>query len=152
MRAGWILYIVGASPFLAVLGMIGLAPDVDLAQEAPQPDRIKVTSFRTAKLCETLLRRHENLFMSIRLMRGGARESVAMDRDGNLKPEWKRVLASFPDSFVFGSESMHGTSQSSRYDHEFILYQKLLAQLPPPVARRIASANARSIYRPGPQE
>ena len=106
----------------------------------------EATPFRTAELCAKLLRRHENLFMSIRLMKGAARPSVAMNDNGRLKSEWKHLFTTFPDRFVFGSESMYGSPISSRFDNQFVLYQKLLAQLPPDVARKIASENALSIY------
>ena len=108
--------------------------------------------FRTPKLCRTLLRRHDNLFMSIRLTRGSdTKPSAAMDGNGNLKEHWRQLFADFPDRFVFGSESMYGSAQSSRFEDEFVLYQKLLAQLPPSVARKIASSNARAIYPLRPQ-
>ena len=106
----------------------------------------EATPFRTAELCADLLQRHNNLYMSIRLMRGAPKPSAAMDSNGRLKNEWKRLFTRFPDRFVFGSESMYGSSMSSMFDHQFVLYQKLLAQLPPTVARKIASENARSIY------
>lgn len=112
----------------------------------------EVAPFRTPKLCTTLLQRHENLYMSIRMVHGGPKPSIALDKNGTLKPEWKRVFTTFPDRFVFGGESMYGSSQSKRYDAEFVLYQKLLAQLPAPIARQIASENARAIYRLGPTE
>ena len=108
--------------------------------------------FRTPKLCRTLLRRHNNLFMSIRLTRGSDKKpSAAMDGNGNLKEHWRQLFADFPDRFVFGSESMYGSAQSSRFEDEFILYQKLLAQLPPSAAKKIAASNARAIYPLRPQ-
>jgi len=106
--------------------------------------------FRTPRLCMTLLQRHENLFMSIRLTRGSQKKpSAAMDGDGNLKEGWRRLFMAFPDRFVLGGESVYGSSQSHRFENEFVLYQNLLAQLPPSVARKIASSNARAIYRLG---
>ncbi|MBT8437063.1 MAG: amidohydrolase family protein [Gammaproteobacteria bacterium] len=106
----------------------------------------EVTPFRTAQLCADLLQRHKNLYMSIRLMKGAPKPSAAMDTRGHLKKEWKQLFARFPDRFVFGSESMYGSSMSSMFDHQFVLYQKLLAQLSPTVARKIASENALIIY------
>ena len=106
----------------------------------------EVTSFRTAQLCADLLQRHNNLYMSIRLTRGAPRPSAAMDTNGQLKNEWKQLFTRFPDRFVFGSESMYGSTMSSSFDHQFVLYQKLLAQLPSTVAVKIASENAMSIY------
>ncbi|UCH40127.1 MAG: amidohydrolase family protein [Gammaproteobacteria bacterium] len=107
---------------------------------------LEVTSFRTARLCADLLQRHNNLYMSIRLTRGAPKPSAAMDTSGQLKNEWKQLFTRFPDRFVLGSESMYGSSMSSLFDHQFVLYQKLLAQLPPAVARKIASENALAIY------
>lgn len=112
----------------------------------------EATRFRTAKLCATLLRRHKNLFMSIRLTKGAPKPSAAMNGSGQLKNEWKQLLTTFPDRFVFGSESMYGSSMSFMFDHQFILYQKLLAQLPPTVARKIASENALAIYPLGERQ
>lgn len=105
--------------------------------------------FRTAQLCETLLRGHDNLYMSIRLSRTGGKPSAAMDGNGHLKADWLHLFIAFPGRFVFGSESMYGSAQSRRFDKEFVLYQNLLAALPPPVARKIASSNARAIYQLG---
>lgn len=107
---------------------------------------LEATPFRTAQLCANLLRRHENLFMSIRLMRGAPKPSAAMDQNGRLKDEWKQLFTTFPNRFVFGSESMYGSSMSAMFDNQFVLYQKLLSQLPPNVARKIASENALKIY------
>ncbi len=107
---------------------------------------LEITPFRTAQLCADLLQRHNNLYMSIRLTRGSPKPSAAMDTSGQLKNEWKQLFTRFPDRFVFGSESMYGSSMSSMFDYQFVLYQKLLAQLPPTVARKIASENALIIY------
>ena len=109
--------------------------------------------FRTPTLCRTLLQQHENLFMSIRLTKGITKKpSAAMDSDGNLKEEWRQLFIAFPDRFVFGSESVYGSVQSRRFNDEFVLYQNLLARLPPSVAHKIASANAKAIYRLGPKK
>ncbi|MCG6875616.1 MAG: amidohydrolase family protein [Betaproteobacteria bacterium] len=104
------------------------------------------TPYRTARLCADLLGRHDNLFMSIRLPRGSPMPSSAMDSGGRLKDEFKRLFTEFPERFVFGSESMYGSRVSRLYANEFVMYQSLLAQLPPEVARNIASENARRIY------
>jgi predicted TIM-barrel fold metal-dependent hydrolase len=69
-----------------------------------------------------------------------------MDTSGQLKNEWKQLFTRFPDRFVFGSESMYGSTMSSKFNHQFALYQKLLAQLPSTVAVKIASENALTIY------
>ena len=106
----------------------------------------EVTPFRTAQLCADLLQRYNNLYMSIRLTRGAPRPSAAMDTSGQLKNEWKQLFTRFPDRFVFGSESMYGSTMSSKFNHQFALYQKLLAQLPSTVAVKIASENALTIY------
>jgi predicted TIM-barrel fold metal-dependent hydrolase len=84
--------------------------------------------------------------MSIRLPRGSPMPSSAMDSGGRLKDEFKRLFTEFPERFVFGSESMYGSRVSRLYANEFVMYQSLLAQLPPEVARNIASENARRIY------
>jgi predicted TIM-barrel fold metal-dependent hydrolase len=102
--------------------------------------------FRSAELNANLLRRHSNLYMSIRLMRGAPKPSAAMDGSGRLKSEWRQLFVEFSDRFVLGSESMYGSSMSGMFDTEFMLFQRLLGELPPTVARKIASENARRIY------
>ena len=102
--------------------------------------------FRTAELNADLLRRHANLFMSIRLMRGAPKPSAAMDENGQLKSEWRQLFVEFSDRFVLGSESMYGSTLSGMFDTQFMLYQRLLSELPATVARKIASENARLIY------
>jgi predicted TIM-barrel fold metal-dependent hydrolase len=92
----------------------------------------EVTPFRTAQLCADLLQRHNNLYMSIRLTRGAPRPSAAMDTSGQLKNEWKQLFTRFPDRFVFGSESMYGSTMSrencigERTDHLSIDYEPVV--------------------------
>lgn len=104
------------------------------------------TPFRTAELNRSMLSRHPNLYMSIRLMRGASKPSAAMDTHHVLKDEWRDLFIDFSDRFVLGSESMYGSPMSSRFDTEFILFERLLSDLPPAAARKIASENAERIY------
>lgn len=104
---------------------------------------------RTPALCRELLARHPNLYMSLR---GGGRTvphpSFALDEQGRLKPAWVKLIADFPDRFVLGSDRFH-TADAPRTP---VLAQalpnlrRLVDQLPPPLARRVAIDNVERLY------
>lgn len=105
---------------------------------------------RTPTIQQGLLERHPNLFMSLRLGRGGPPPFMALDEALRLKPIWRALLEAFPDRFVIGSDYFHGMAGGgSRGPDEQSLgnIRALLTQLPPELAQRIANGNARTIYR-----
>lgn len=104
---------------------------------------------RTPALCRELLARHPNLYMSLR---GGGRAvphpSFALDEDGRLKPAWIRLIADFPDRFVLGSDRFHTASapRTPVLAQTLPNLRRLVDQLPPALARRVAVDNVERLY------
>jgi len=107
---------------------------------------------RSLELCRRLLQDHPNLYMSFRVQRGLPHPSYALAPDGTLKPMWRQLILQFPDRFVFGSDSFYTDDPRTRRggDIEGVEnFRRLLAQLPPDVAAKLANGNAAQIYRLG---
>ena len=101
-----------------------------------------LTGERTVPLMRSLLERHPNLYMSVKLDESGSRQTSPFGPNDGLKPEWLMMLRDFPDRFVIGSDQFfdEGTERLT-------LARKFVDALPPGVARVVASENARRIYR-----
>jgi len=101
-----------------------------------------LTGERTVLLMRSLLEKNPNLYMSVKLDKSGFRGTSPFGLDDRLKPGWIRMLLDFPDRFVIGSDQFfdEGTERLS-------LARKFVDELPPEVARVVASENARRIYR-----
>jgi predicted TIM-barrel fold metal-dependent hydrolase len=101
-----------------------------------------LTGERTVPLMRSLLQKHPNLYMSVKLDESGSRRTSPFGPDNTLKPGWLMMLRDFPDRFVIGSDQFfdEGTERLA-------LARKFVDALPPQVARVVASENARRIYR-----
>jgi predicted TIM-barrel fold metal-dependent hydrolase len=101
-----------------------------------------LTGERTVPLMRSLLEKHPNLYMGIKLDESGVRLTFPFASDGGLKPGWLKMLRDFRDRFVIGSDQFfdEGTERIS-------LARKFVDALPPEVARAVATENARRIYR-----
>lgn len=104
---------------------------------------------RTPAILRELLQRHPNLFMSLRVGRGGPHPSFVMEENKKLKPEWRQLLVDFADRFMIGSDSFFPATPGSRRTPEEALEfsRALLEQLPEATGRAIASGNAMRLYR-----
>lgn len=98
---------------------------------------------RSPELMRGLLRRHPNLFMSIKLDHKGPRRNSPLDTDNVLRPEWLAFFREFPDRFIFGSDQFHDDAQPRRLRQSRLLLDQLPAELAPAFARD----NARRLYR-----
>jgi predicted TIM-barrel fold metal-dependent hydrolase len=90
----------------------------------------------------SLLNRHPNLYMGIKLDESGSRQTFPFGSDGGLKPGWLMMLRDFRDRFVIGSDQF--------FDEEterLSLARKFVDALPPEVVHAVATENARRIYR-----
>jgi hypothetical protein len=103
-----------------------------------------LTGERTVALMRTLLGRHSNLFMSIKVDRTGAQRSSPFARDGTLREDWVALMQDFPDRFIIGSDQFHD-EETTRLE----LARQLIDALPPAIASRVARENALAIYRLG---
>ena len=101
-----------------------------------------LTGERTVPLMRSLLEKHPNLYMSVKLDESGSLRTSPFGPDDGLKPVWLMMLRDFPDRFVIGSDQFfdEGTERLT-------LARKFVDALPPEVARVVASENARRIYR-----
>lgn len=96
-----------------------------------------------------MLQSFPKLHMSFRLNRGAPRPGAALESDGRLKPQWLALISEFPDRFMLGSDAFYGPGGSERGATEegMLNLQRLIAQLPPDVARQVARDNAIRVYR-----
>jgi predicted TIM-barrel fold metal-dependent hydrolase len=104
-----------------------------------------LTGERTIPLMRGLLERHPNLAMSIKCDHSGARATAPFFPDEPaVRPGWVAMLSAFPDRFLIGSDQFAG-EDTERME----CARALIEALPPELARRVASENARRIYRLG---
>jgi predicted TIM-barrel fold metal-dependent hydrolase len=103
---------------------------------------------RTPAVQRELLARHPNLYMSLRLARGGPAPVFALDETLKLKPAWLALLRDFPDRFVLGSDLMQTAAgvQNGPDAGSLRHFRLFLEQLPPPLAEGISHRNAERIY------
>lgn len=110
----------------------------------------------TADLTREMLRKHPNLYMSLRLNigRGGHKQNNPLAEDG-LKPHWQSIFAEFPDRFVIGGDQFFTPLGSKSFVAKFakaagIIRKRtniFLSRLPPDIARKIGYENAIRIYK-----
>src|SRR2546430_11813936 len=90
----------------------------------------------------SLLKKHPNLYMSVKLDESGSRWTSPFGPNDGLKPGWLMMLRDFPDRFVIGSDQFFDEGSE-----RIALARKFIDALPPAIARVVASENARRIYR-----
>ena len=101
-----------------------------------------LTGERTVELMRSLLERHPNLYMSIKLDAHGPQRTSPLAPDGSLRPEWVALIRAFPDRFMIGSDQFfdEGSERLARV-------RQFVNALPPDIAPLVANANAKRIYR-----
>jgi hypothetical protein len=110
----------------------------------------------TAGLTRAMLRKHPNLYMSLRLNvgRGGHAANNPLAAEG-LKPHWMEVFKEFPDRFVIGGDQFFVPQSNRGFVNKFAQAAAairkrtnvFLSRLPPEIARKIAYENAIRIYK-----
>lgn len=100
-----------------------------------------LTGERTVPLMRSLLAKHANLFMSIKLDSAGPQRTSPFAPDGGLKPGWINLLNEFPDRFVIGSDQFYDEG-----DARVSAARRFVNALPVEVATVVARDNARRIY------
>ncbi len=105
------------------------------------------TGGRTVSLMMELLKKHPNLYMSIKIGRDSLPENRPVDETGP-KPEWLELLKRFPDRFLIGSDEFFVSPRfafpsPSRLEAT----HRLLLLLPPEIACRIGCENPANILR-----
>jgi hypothetical protein len=106
---------------------------------------------RDVTLERTLLSRHPNLYMSLRIGPGTTSPGDIFGTQPIIKSEWLALLHDYPDRFVFGSDYFYTptTSIGNREQTENNLQRigQLLDQLPVELAKKIAYQNAGLLFR-----
>ena len=89
----------------------------------------------------TLLERNPNLYMNIKLDRGG-RRNTPWAANGGLEPAWLALLTAFADRFMIGSDQFYDETPERLES-----VRRFVDALPPGLASKIAYENARRVYR-----
>ncbi len=104
---------------------------------------------RTPDLMRALLTRHPNLYSAFRVSLNGPMPVVPLNMQGLLKPGWRKLIEDFPDRFTMHSDIFYVSTwppkRGPKQSHEFA--KRLLEQLPPDIARKLAYENAQRIYK-----
>jgi predicted TIM-barrel fold metal-dependent hydrolase len=101
-----------------------------------------LTARRTVALMRSLLGKHPNLYMSVKLDESGSQRTWPFGPDDGLKPGWLTMVRDFKDRFLIGSDQFFDDSTE-----RLSLARKFVDTLPPEVARLIANENPKRIYR-----
>lgn len=124
------------------------------------------TGVLSVDLIRRMMGAHPNLYMSIKALPQSPEPNTALAREGRLRPDWRRLIAEFPDRFVIGTDRFYGSSatgmkaggnMNQRASAGSIFMERtvsltaaaqtLLSQLPPQLAQRVAVDNVKAIYR-----
>ena len=100
-----------------------------------------------------LLRRHPNLYMSMKFQRPGAGGvSNPLDGGRRLRPEWRQLLEEFPDRFLMANDSHIYVDIRRRSRTQGIgAARAFFRQLDGKLARSIGYENAQRLFRLQPQ-
>ena len=104
------------------------------------------TRERTVALMRSLLGKHPNLYMSIKLDPNGPQHTSPFGRDGTLRRNWVALLRDFPDRFMIGSDQFFDEGSE-----RLAVARRFVDALPSDLARLLASENAKRIYRLDPK-
>lgn len=88
---------------------------------------------------EALLKKHPALWGELSYRSG------ITGGDGKLTPEWRALFTRYPDRFLLGSDTWINERWAS-YGAIMAGYRAWLAQLPRPIAEKIANGNARTLF------
>ncbi|WP_341897252.1 amidohydrolase family protein [Ferrovibrio terrae] len=125
------------------------------------------TGVLSVELIRRMMGAHPNLYMSIKALPQSPEPNAALAREGRLRPDWRKLIAEFPDRFVMGTDRFYGSSATGMAPGGRSIGQKasagsifmertvpmtqaaqtLLSQLPPQLAQRVAVENVKAIYR-----
>jgi len=101
----------------------------------------------TPELCYQLLKKHPNLYMSMRLGLCKPPENTPMASPHELRPTWLRLFQDFPDRFMIGRDGFIKPDGQPEAGGAYLWTRCLLNSLPPDLARKIAYENASTLYK-----
>jgi predicted TIM-barrel fold metal-dependent hydrolase len=101
----------------------------------------------TPAVLEPLLARHTNLVIDLSGMHFQRKPSLATEQ-GPLDPKWKALITKRPDRFVIGIDVWAARLfEPAMLDRLMAWTRRVLGELPPEVADRVAWKNATAVYR-----
>ncbi|MBI2193893.1 MAG: amidohydrolase family protein [Planctomycetes bacterium] len=109
----------------------------------------------TLGLTRSLLEKHPNLYMSVRLISppGLVEENWPLTPNRSVKAEWMEVFKAFPDRFLLGSDTFYASPKIQLpwkrppAMMSLMPLRMLLNRMPADLARKIAYQNAARLYR-----
>jgi hypothetical protein len=106
--------------------------------------------FAEPDLLRRLLETHPNLYceLSYRISISVSRTAIPMDTNGRLKEGWRELLEAFPDRFVIGTDL--GGPSPAAYSSMIGFWRRILEQLSPQTAAKIAYMNAEDLLNSRP--
>jgi predicted TIM-barrel fold metal-dependent hydrolase len=107
------------------------------------------TGHRSPELARKLLEKHPNLYMSIKVSRDSLPKNRPLrDRGTRLNPAWLKVIRTFPDRFLIGSDQFYVSPRARRrFPRSVEGTNRLLSLLPPKLAQKIGYENAIRIFK-----
>lgn len=100
-----------------------------------------LSGYRTVPLMRSLLSRHPNLYMSLKVDKRGAPPTSPFAPGGGLKPGWAALLRDFPDRLVIGSDQFFDEDPQ-----RIAAARRIVDALPPEVVRLITIENVKRLY------
>jgi len=101
----------------------------------------------TPEVLEGLLARHPNLAVDLSGMHFQRTPALATEK-GPLDPAWKALIVKRPDRFVMGIDVWAARLfEPAMLDRLMTWTRRILGELPPEVAERVAHRNAAALYR-----
>jgi len=110
------------------------------------------TGQRSVELTRRLLKKHPNLYLSIRIASGMKERKVdsptfPLDGNSRLRPEWLKLFQDFPDRFLVGSDEIIKPANNHASSGSMKSTVGLLDQLPSDLRAAIGYENGYRIYR-----
>ena len=109
------------------------------------------TGYRTHTLCRTLLKRHSNLYMSIKLSPESVAETRMIRKDRRaIRSEWLALMQDYPDRFFIGTDQFYSAPGGRKIGPQKTEATRLFMNLlPPDLAREVGVENPRRIFKLG---
>lgn len=107
------------------------------------------TGSRSVQLMRRLLNDHPNLFLGLKMSPSSVfKEHDPVQRGAGLRPEWRALIASYPDRFMLGSDYFApAPAFNRRRPPNLQPALRVIELLPPGLKPKVAYENAQRLYR-----
>lgn len=107
------------------------------------------TGYRSVQLMRRLLNDHPNLFLGLKMSPLSVfKENDPIQRGAGLRPEWRALIADYPDRFLLGSDYFApAPGFTRRRPPNLKPALGVIELLPPGLKRKVAHENAQRLYR-----